>query len=74
MESGRLLKLHILLLGLLLGDSNAENWGDHQKKKFFMCSSVETLILFKEGLLKLHVPFEGSFSIWKKWGYLQKFF
>ena len=77
MESGRLLKLLILLLGLLLGDPNAENWGDYQKKKFFMYSSLETLIPFKEeyqGLLKQHVPFGGSFSIWKKWGYLQKFF
>ena len=41
--------------GLLLGGSNAEKWGDHQKKIFFINNSVEVVISFKEkyqGLLK----------------------
>ena len=44
--------------GLLLGGSNAEKWGDHQKKKFLISNFVEALIQFKEknkGSLKLHV-------------------
>ena len=32
---------------LLLGDSNAEKWGDHHKKKFFVNNSVETVISLK---------------------------
>ena len=43
-----------------MGSSNAEKWGDHQKKKFFVKNSIEAVISFKEeyqGLLKLHVPF-----------------
>ena len=31
----------------MLGVSNAEKWGDHQKKKFFINNSVEAVILFK---------------------------
>ena len=31
-------------IGLLLGDSNAEKWGDHQKKKFFINNSVDAVI------------------------------
>ena len=60
--------------GFLLGGSNAEKWGDHQKKKFFLNKSVEALILIKaghQGLLKLHVFLGGSFSVGKKWGYPQ---
>ena len=44
--------------GGLLGDSNAEKWSDHQKKKVFINKSVEALIPLKEGyqgLLKLRV-------------------
>ena len=33
--------------GLLLGGANAEKWGDHQKRKFFLNNSVEALISFK---------------------------
>ena len=43
----------------MLGGSNANKWGDHQKKNQFIDNYVEDLILFKEeyqGLLKLHVP------------------
>ena len=29
---------------MLLGGSNAEKWGDHQKKKFFINNSVEVVI------------------------------
>ena len=32
--------------GLLLGGSNAEKWGDHQKKIFFINNSVEVVISF----------------------------
>ena len=32
----------------LLVVSNAEKWGDHQKKKFFINNFVKTLIPFKE--------------------------
>ena len=32
---------------LLLGGSNAEKWGDHKKKKFFINNSVEVVISFK---------------------------
>ena len=34
-------------LGILLGGSNAEKWGDHKKKKFFINNSVESVISFK---------------------------
>ena len=37
-------KLHIPFGRLLLGGSNTEKWGDHQKKKFFIGNSVEALI------------------------------
>lgn len=43
----------------MLGGSNANKWGDHQKKNQFIDNYVEALILFKEeyqGLLKLHAP------------------
>ena len=43
----------------MLGSSNANKWGDHQKKNQFIDNYVEALILFKEeyqGLLKLHAP------------------
>ena len=33
--------------GLLLGGSNAEKWGDHKKKKFYINNSVEVVISFK---------------------------
>ena len=33
---------------LLLVVSNAEKWGDYQKKKFFINNFVKTLIPFKE--------------------------
>ena len=33
--------------GFLLGGSNAEKWGDHRKKKFFINNSVEAVILSK---------------------------
>ena len=33
--------------GLLLGGSNAEKWGDHQKEKFFINNSVEAVNSFK---------------------------
>ena len=49
----------------LLGGSNAEKWGDHRKKKFFINNSVEVLISFKEKhevLLKLYVPLRGGFQ------------
>ena len=45
---------------LLLGGSNAEKWGDHQNKKFFLYNSVEVVISLMEkhqGLLKLHELF-----------------
>ena len=39
-ESKGLLKLHFYYFfgggGLFLGDSNAEKWGDHQNKEFFI--------------------------------------
>ena len=34
--------------GLLLGGSNVEKWGDHQKKNFFINNSIEAVISFKE--------------------------
>ena len=37
-----------LLLGLLLGGSNAKIWDDHQKKKLFINNSIEDLTPFKE--------------------------
>ena len=40
--------------GLHLGSSNAEKWGDHQRKKFFINNSVDTLISFKEEHLGLY--------------------
>ena len=49
--------------GLLFGGSNAEKWGDHQNKTFFLNNSVKALIPFKKEhqfLLKLHVPLEGE--------------
>ena len=53
-----------------MGGSYAEKWGDHQKNKFFIDNSVETLIPFKEedqGLLKLYVPFRvGGFQCEEK--------
>ena len=33
--------------GLLLGGSNAEKWGDHKKKKFFINNFAEVVISFK---------------------------
>ena len=33
--------------GLLLGGSNVEKWGDHQKEKFFINNSVEAVNSFK---------------------------
>ena len=33
--------------GLLLGSSNAEKWGDHKNKKFFINNSVKVVISFK---------------------------
>ena len=47
---------------------------DHQNKKFFINKSVKALIPLKEGhqgLLKLHVPWGGGFSVGEKMG-LQK--
>ena len=44
-----------------MGGSNAEKWGDHQKKKFFIKNSIKAVFSFKEkyqGLLKLHVSFQ----------------
>ena len=35
------LELHILFLGLPIGDSNMEKWGDHQEKKFFIDNVVQ---------------------------------
>ena len=58
---GRSLKLYTLILGLKLGGSKVEKWGDHQKKKCFKNNSVEALNQFKEepqDPLKLHVPWE----------------
>ena len=50
-----------------MGDSNAEKWGDYQKKKLFINNSTKAVILFKEkhqGLLKLHVPLgEGGVPV-----------
>ena len=40
-------KLDILFGRLFLGGSNAEKWGDHKKKKFFINNSVEVVISFK---------------------------
>ena len=52
-----------LLLGLLLGSSNAKKEDDHPKKKLFINNSIEDLTPFKEEhqcLLKLHVLFLGG--------------
>ena len=46
----------------MLRGSNAEKWGDHRKKNFFINNSVEALIRLKEpyqGLVKLHLYSEG---------------
>ena len=40
---------------LLLGGSNAEKWGDHQKKKFFKNNSLKS-IKFKEDYDIIFVP------------------
>ena len=37
-----------LLLGLLLGGSNAKTWDDYQTKKLFINNSIEDLTPFKE--------------------------
>ena len=50
-ESKGLLKLHLIFFwgggggggGLMLGDSNAEKWGDHQNKKFFIDNFVKSI-------------------------------
>ena len=39
----------ICLGGFLLGGSNAEKWGDHQKRNFFTNNSFEALIPLKQG-------------------------
>ena len=62
------------LEGFLLGDSNAEKWSDHQKKKLFINKSVEALIPLKEGyqgLLKQGLPW-GVFQQGQKNGNFQK--
>ena len=46
-----------------MGGSNAEKWGDLQRKKFFINNFIEALNSFKEehqGLLKLSVPVGGG--------------
>ena len=46
----------------MLGGSNAEKWGYHQKKKGSIGNFVEALIEFNEelqGPLKLQEPLEG---------------
>ena len=42
---GRPMKLDIRFW--LLGGSNAEKWGDHEKEKFFINNSVEAEISFE---------------------------
>ena len=50
-ESKGLLKLHLIFFfgvggrggGLMLGESNAEKWGDHQNKKFFIDNFVKSI-------------------------------
>ena len=37
------------LVGFLFGGSNAEKWGDHRQKNFFINNYIEPLILLKEG-------------------------
>ena len=52
-----------LFVEFLLGGSDAEKLGDHQKNNFFPNNSAEALILLKEGyqgLLKLHLHLEGG--------------
>ena len=46
--------------GFLLGGSNAENWGDHRKKNFFINNSDEALIPLKGG----HQGLETAFTFW----------
>ena len=36
--------------GFLLEDSNAEKWGDHEKKKLFLNKSVKALIPLKRDI------------------------
>ena len=47
-------------------------WVDHQKNKFFINNTIETLIRFNEGhqsLLKLYVPLGwGGSSVWEEMG------
>ena len=45
---------YIFWEGLLLGGSNAENWGDHKKKKLFINNSVDNVK--HQGLLKHVLP------------------
>ena len=45
-----------------LGGSNAEKWGDHRKKNFFISNSVEALILLKGG----HQSLETACTFWGK--------
>ena len=36
--------MDILFLGVVLGGSNAEKWGDRKNKKFLISNSVEAII------------------------------
>ena len=52
-------KIAFTFQGVLLGGSNSEKSGGHQKKKFLINNAVEALILLKEDyqfLLRLCIP------------------
>ena len=64
-----------LFVEFLLGGSDAEKLGDHQKNNFFPNNSAEALILLKEGyqgLLKLHLHLGGGSPVWGKNGAISK--
>ena len=45
---GRPMKLDIRFWGIVIGRFNAEKWGDHKKKKFFINNFIEVVISFKQ--------------------------
>ena len=73
-EGGGIATACNFLIGLCLGSSNVENWGDHRRNKLFMNNSMQALTSFKEehqGLLKLHVLLRCKWGV-RIWGNLQK--
>ena len=52
--------------GFLLGDTNTKKWGDHQRKKFFINKSAESLIPLGFHLNFLNARGISGLKIWRK--------